>query len=85
MGIWHTLSMDTSTREWWIKVKEKEEGPLTEDAFQDRLRAGKIPLSAMIKSSYMEKWEPLLSVVANDQTFRRPSTMPATHPADDTE
>jgi len=77
--------MDVSTREWWIKVKEKEEGPITENAFQDRLRAGKIPLSALIKSNYMEDWAPLLTVVANDQTFRRPSTMPASHPADESE
>ncbi len=74
--------MDISTRQWWIKSKAGEEGPISEDAFQDRLRAGKIPLSAVIKSSYMEDWEPLLSVVASDKTFRRPSTMPAPAPED---
>lgn len=47
-----------------------------EELFQERLRAGKIPLMAEVKSNYMENWEPLLTYISNDETFRRPSTLP---------
>ncbi len=72
--------MDISKREWWIRIGDDEEGPLSEDAFQDRLRAGEFPLSAEIKSNYMDDWTLLLTVVANDESFRRPSTMPPPEP-----
>ncbi len=80
---WYVIlySMDMSKREWWIRYSDgKEEGPLSEDSFQDRLRAGEIPLGAEIKSSLMDDWESLLSVVASDETFQRQSTLPPSIP-----
>ena len=68
--------MDISKREWWIKIEDKEEGPLIEEAFQEKLRAGKIPLMALVKSNQMNDWEPLLTYISSDESFRRPSTMP---------
>ena len=68
--------MDVSERKWSIKVGEDVEGPMDEEAFQERLRAGKISLSAFIKSNFMNDWEPLLTYISGDKTFRRPSNMP---------
>ena len=75
------MEIDVSKRHWHIKVDDQEEGPIPEDDFQNRLRAGEIPLTAVIKSNFMDDWKPLLSIVASDQTFRRPSTMPPSAPA----
>ena len=73
--------MDMSKRQWWIRYSDgKEEGPLSEDVFQKRLRAGEIPLGAEIKSNLMDDWSSLLSIVASDETFRRQSTIPPTIP-----
>jgi hypothetical protein len=72
--------MDVSTRKWWIKIGDTEQGPIDEELFQQRLRAGEFPLSSMIKSNYMDNWKPLLSIVATDETFRRPSTAPPPEP-----
>jgi hypothetical protein len=76
--------MDIAYRKWWIRVGDKEEGPIEEEAFQERLRAGKISLSAVIKSNQMDDWQPLLTYISSDETFRRPSRMPAsvTAPSD---
>ena len=68
--------MDVENREWWIKFEGMDEGPIGEDDFQSRLRAGELPLKALIKSNFMESFEPLLTVVTTDQTFRRPSKLP---------
>jgi hypothetical protein len=73
--------MDISKRKWWVKLGDDEEGPLMEEAFQERLRSGHISLRALIKSNFMEKWEPLLSYISADETFRRPSTTPPPDPA----
>ncbi len=59
-----------------------QDGPLSEDEFQDRLRAGKLPLSASVKSNGMQEWKPLLEVVSTDETFLRPSSMPPPPPKD---
>ncbi len=69
---------DVSRRQWWIRVGDNTEGPLDEAAFQEKLRAGKIPLGAAIKSNMMESWEPLLAYISSDETFRRPSQIPET-------
>lgn len=61
----------------------EKEGPLSEEAFQDKLRAGKIPLSSMLKSNVMDDWRALLEVVSTDETFLRPSTMPPPPPPDE--
>ena len=76
--------MDVSKRKWWIKLGDDEEGPMTEGAFQERLRAGRIPLKSLIKSNFMDGWEPLLSYISADETFRRPSTLPPPEPSTDT-
>lgn len=68
--------MDVSNRKWWIKLGEKVEGPIEEEAFQTRLRAGQIPLQSHIKSNFMDDWEPLLEYISADETFRRPSNLP---------
>ncbi len=68
--------MDVSKRTWMVKVDDREEGPIPEETFQQRLRAGEFSLRALIKSSFTDKWEPLLMVVASDESFRRPSTIP---------
>jgi hypothetical protein len=73
-------SMDVSNRQWWIRIGDAEEGPVDEETFQVRLRAGEVSLKAMVKSNYMENWEPLLKYISTDETFRRPSTMPKTDP-----
>lgn len=72
--------MDVSNRKWWIRTAEGEEGPVCEDPFQDRLRAGLIPLNSMVKSNFMDAWQPLLAIVSTDETFRRPSTIPPVPP-----
>jgi hypothetical protein len=72
--------MDISKREWWLRLNDVEEGPIGEEQFQERLRAGKIPLNAFIKSNYMSDWEPLLRYISNDDSFRRPSSMPPPAP-----
>jgi hypothetical protein len=72
--------MDVSTRKWWIKIGDLEEGPIDEDVFQKRLRAGEFPLSSFTKSNYMDDWKTLLSIVATDETFRRTSTTPPPKP-----
>jgi hypothetical protein len=69
--------MDVSNRQWWIKLGDDEEGPIDERAFQARLRAGRISLQSLIKSNLMTEWEPLLSYISKDESFRRPSTMPS--------
>jgi hypothetical protein len=74
--------MDVANRKWWIKTVGGEEGPLDEETFQERLRAGKIPLNAVIKSDSMDRWEPLLKYIADDESFRRPSTLPPPEPKD---
>lgn len=79
-GILLPMEIDISKRQWHIKVDDQEEGPIPEDDFQVRLRAGNIPLNALIKSNFMGDWKPLLSIVASDETFRRPSTMPPSPP-----
>lgn len=72
--------MDVSKRQWWIRVDGVEEGPVTEDDFQGKLRSGEVPLWAEIKSNFMESWSPLLTYIANDETFRRPSSLPPPPP-----
>ena len=73
--------MDTSKRTWVIKTPEGgEEGPFSEDEFQDRLRAGDIPLHYQIKSNFMAGYQPLLLVISTDSTFRRESSMPPPPP-----
>jgi hypothetical protein len=69
--------MDIACRKWWIRVGDREEGPIEEEAFQERLRAGKVSLSAVIRSNQMDDWQPLLTYISSDKTFRRPSRMPA--------
>jgi len=73
--------MDTSKRIWVIKTPEGvEEGPLSEEAFQMRLRAGEIPLHFQIKSNFMNGYQPLLLVISTDSTFRRESSLPPPPP-----
>jgi hypothetical protein len=72
--------MDITNRKWWIRTADNEEGPIDEDSFQDRLRAGLIPLNSKIKSNMMDGWQPLLAIVSTDETFRRPSTIPPMPP-----
>ncbi len=68
--------MDVSRRKWWIKNGNEEQGPIDEETFQARLRAGEFSLKVLVKSDAMEDWEPLLSVVTTDATFLRPSKLP---------
>jgi hypothetical protein len=68
--------MSLENRQWWVRVRGVEEGPIPEDVFQDRLRAGEFPLGAEIKSSEMAKWEPLIEVISRDESFHRRSTAP---------
>ena len=76
--------MDIAERTWWVLSTEgAEEGPIPEEEFQERLRAGKIPLGAKIKSNFMSDWEDLLKVITADESFRRPSTMPPPEPLGD--
>ncbi|MCP4679456.1 MAG: hypothetical protein GY854_28995 [Deltaproteobacteria bacterium] len=73
--------MDISKRKWWIRYDDgREEGPFGEDDFQERLRAGEFPLGAEIKSDLMDSWESLLSIVASDESFQRPSSLPSSMP-----
>jgi hypothetical protein len=72
--------MNFENRKWWIKTGEGEEGPFIEDVFQERLRSGEIPLGAVIKSDSMDNWQPLLKYIADDESFRRPSTIPPPSP-----
>ena len=72
--------MDIAEREWSVKVGDDIEGPMPEEEFQERLRDGEFPLHALIKSNFMSDWQPLLTVVSNDETFRRPSTLPPSPP-----
>ena len=72
--------MDVTNRKWWIRIGDVEEGPLGEDEFQEKLRAGDISLKALVKSNFMNDWEPLLKYISCDETFRRPSTMPPHEP-----
>ena len=75
--------MDISKREWWVRSAGGEEGPIPEETFQDRLRAGDIPLQSEIKSNYMDDWKPLLEIVSSDETFHRRSTPPPPVPVED--
>jgi hypothetical protein len=72
--------VDVANRKWWIRTGDVEQGPVDEDCFQEKLRAGEIPLKSVIKSNYMKDWEPLLMYISTDETFRRPSTMPPPEP-----
>jgi hypothetical protein len=72
--------MDTANRKWWIRVNGTEQGPIDEDDFQQKLRAGEISLKAAVKSNYMVDFEPLLRYISADETFRRPSTVPPPDP-----
>lgn len=83
VGLWHTRGMDLSQRKWWVRTPEGEEGPISEDDFQDRLRAGNVPLHAEIKSNYMDEWKPLLDVISSDESFHRRSTPPPVDLPDD--
>lgn len=78
--VWHIHGMDITNREWWIRTDDVEQGPFAEDDFQEKLRAGEIPLKSVVKSNYMTDWEPLLKYISADETFRRPSTMPPPEP-----
>ena len=69
--------MDVTTREWQIRIGDIEEGPINEIDFQNRLRAGEIPLKAEAKSNMMDHWKPLLEIISSDASFRRPSSVPA--------
>ena len=76
--------MDVSDRTWMINLNGgKKEGPLSEEAFQDKLRAGDIPLTSMVKSNRMKKWKPLIEVISTDETFLRPSSMPPSPPREE--
>lgn len=72
--------MDVSKRQWWLRLGDEQLGPLSEDDFQERLRNGEFALEAEVKSSMMDGWKPLLAIVAEDESFRRPSTMPPPMP-----
>jgi len=76
--------MDVSERTWMIKpTGGNKEGPLSEEAFQDKLRAGDIPLTSQVKSNRMKKWTPLIEVITSDETFLRPSSMPPSPPPEE--
>ncbi|MDD5307828.1 MAG: hypothetical protein PHU25_10950 [Deltaproteobacteria bacterium] len=68
--------MGVENRQWWVRIRDAEEGPIPESAFQDRLRAGEFPLGAEIKSSEMAGFEPLIDVISKDESFHRRSTAP---------
>jgi hypothetical protein len=68
--------MDLSQRKWWVRTDEGEEGPIDEEDFQERLRAGDVPLHAELKSNQMDEWKPLLEVISSDESFHRRSTPP---------
>jgi hypothetical protein len=69
--------METSERKWWTRTPEDgEQGPIEEEDFQERLRSGKVPLHAELKSNLMDDWQPLLDVISNDESFHRRSTPP---------
>ena len=53
---------------------------MDEEEFQEKLRAGNISLKAVVKSNFMNTWEPLLKYISCDETFRRPSTVPPPQP-----
>ena len=72
--------MDVTTRKWWIRIGDVEQGPMNEDEFQEKLRAGDISLKAVVKSNFMNDWEPLLKYISYDETFRRPSAVPPPQP-----
>ncbi len=76
--------MDVSDRTWMIKpTGGKKEGPFSEEAFQDKLRAGDIPLSSQVQSNKMKKWKSLIEVISTDETFLRPSSMPPSPPREE--
>ena len=78
--------MDIEQRTWLVRTADGvEQGPFSEDEFQDRLRAGDIPLFYQIKSNQMNDWKPILDVITSDESFHRTSTMPPPLPRDDTE
>jgi len=73
--------MDVCNREWLVRSPDgAESGPFPEDEFQERLRKGEFALGSLLKSDRMDDWKPLLEVVATDETFVRPSTMPPPAP-----
>ena len=61
----------------------KKEGPLSEEEFQNKLRAGDVPLTSLVKSNRMKKWTPLIEVITHDETFLRPSSMPPSPPREE--
>jgi hypothetical protein len=76
--------MDISKRTWQIKTDEEEIlGPFGEEEFQKKLRDGDIPVYYHIKSNYMNSFEPLLSVISKDTTFKRKSTLPPPPPSEE--
>ena len=76
--------MDVSDRTWMIKpTGGKKEGPLSEEEFQNKLRAGDVPLTSQVKSNRMKKWTPLIEVITHDETFLRPSSMPPSPPREE--
>jgi len=58
-------------------------GPLGEEEFQEKLRAGEIPFFYDIRSSAMTDWKPLVKVISEDNSFHRASTTPPPPPPED--
>lgn len=75
--------MNTEYRTWMVISNTGEtQGPFSEQQFQNKLRAGDFPFFYKIKSNEMTQWRPILDVVSEDQSFRRPSTTPPPEPTD---
>jgi hypothetical protein len=67
---------DVSQRKWWVRLPEGEIGPLSEDEFQARLRAGEFALHLEVRCEEQGTWRRLVEVVTHDPTFRRTSVPP---------
>lgn len=67
---------DISQRKWWVHLPSGEIGPLDEEEFQTRLRAGEFALNLLVRSDFDNEQKPLVEVITQDPTFRRTSMPP---------
>jgi hypothetical protein len=73
---------DISQRKWWVQLPHGEIGPIEEEEFQTRLRAGEFALNLLVRSNFDQEQKRLVDVVTQDPTFRRTS-MPPPPPEED--
>lgn len=71
---------DISQRQWWVRLPEGEIGPLPEEEFQTRLRAGEFALHLEVRCQPTDPWKRLVEIVTQDPSFRRTSVPPPAAP-----